>query len=87
MDKEELQKYIKRKIDRFKNINSQHQATINEYCSDVRQMRRIIQENEELIEKLENEMLFGKDVWLRLKGEINGNKNIRCHNRRKSREG
>ena len=61
MNKEERQEYIKRKIDRFKNINSQHQSTINEYCSDVRQMRRIIQENEELIEKLENEMLFGKD--------------------------
>ena len=53
MNNEERQDYIKRKIDRFKNINSQHQATINEYCSDVRQMRRIIQENEELIEKLE----------------------------------
>ena len=61
MNKEERQEYLKRKIDRFKNINSQHQQTINEYCSDVRQMRRIIQENEELIEKLENEMLFGKD--------------------------
>ena len=61
MNKEERQEYIKRKIDRFKNINSQHQQTINEYCSDVRQMRRIIQENEELIEKLENKMLFGKD--------------------------
>jgi len=61
MGEEELQEYIKRKIDRFKNINSQHQQTINEYCSDVRQMRRIIQENEELIEKLENEMLFGKE--------------------------
>ena len=63
MNKEERQEYIKRKIDRFKNINSQHQQTINEYCSDVRQMRRIIQENEELIEKLENEMLFGKDAY------------------------
>ena len=61
MNNEERQDYIKRKIDRFKNINSQHQQTINEYCSDVRQMRRIIQENEELIEKLENEMLFGKE--------------------------
>ena len=61
MNKEERQEYVKRKIDRFKNINSQHQQTINEYCSDVRQMRRIVQENEELIEKLENEMLFGKD--------------------------
>ena len=61
MNKEERQEYIKRKIDRFKNINSQHQQTINEYCSDVRQIRRIMQENEELIEKLENEMLFGKD--------------------------
>lgn len=61
MNKEERQEYLQRKIDRFKNINSQHQQTINEYCSDVRQMRRIIQENEELIEKLENEMLFGKD--------------------------
>ena len=53
MSEEERQEYIKRKIDRFKNINSQHQATINEW--------RIMQENEELIEKLENEMLFGKD--------------------------
>ena len=44
----ERQEYIKRKIDRFKNINSQHQATINEYCSDVRQMRRIMQENEDI---------------------------------------
>ena len=61
MNNEELQEYIKRKIDRFKNINSQHQQTINEYCSDVRQIRRIMQENEELIEKLENEMLFGKE--------------------------
>ena len=61
MNNEERQEYIKRKIDRFKNINSQHQQTINEYCSDVRQIRRIMQENEELIEKLENEMLFGKD--------------------------
>jgi len=59
MNKEERQEYIKRKIDRFKNINSQRQQTINEYCSDVRQIRRIMQENEELIEKLENEMLFG----------------------------
>ena len=63
MNKEERQEYIKRKIDRFKNINSQHQQTINEYCSDVRQIRRIMQENEELIEKLENEMLFGKDEY------------------------
>lgn len=61
LDKEECQEYIKRKIDRLKNINSQHQATINEYCSDVRQIRRIMQENEELIEKLENEMLFGNE--------------------------
>lgn len=61
MDNIERQEYVKCKIDRFKNINSQHQQTINEYCSDVRQMRRIMQENEELIEKLENEMLFGKD--------------------------
>ena len=61
MNKEERQEYVKRKIERFKNINSQHQQTINEYCSDVRQIRRIMQENEELIEKLENEMLFGKD--------------------------
>ena len=61
MNNEERQEYLQRKIDRFKNINSQHQATVNEYCSDVRQMRRIIQENEILIEKLENEMLFGKD--------------------------
>lgn len=59
MDKEERQEYIKRKIDRLKNINYQHQATVNEYCSDVRQIRRIMQENEILIEKLENEMLFG----------------------------
>ena len=57
----ESQEYLQRKIDRFKNINSQHQATINEYCSDVRQIRRIMQENEILIEKLENEMLFRKD--------------------------
>lgn len=63
MNNEERQEYIKRKIDRFKNINSQHQQTINEYCSDVRQIRRIMQENEELIEKLENEMLFGKDEY------------------------
>ena len=61
MNNEELQEYLQRKIERFKNINSQHQQTINEYCSDVRQIRRIMQENEELIEKLENEMLFGKD--------------------------
>ena len=61
METKERQEYIKRKIDRFKNINSQHQQTINEYCSDVRQMRRIMQENEELIEKLENEMLFGNE--------------------------
>ena len=61
MNEEESQEYVKRKIDRIKNINSQHQQTINEYCSDVRQLRRIIQENEELIEKLEDEMLFGKD--------------------------
>ena len=80
MNEEERKEYIKRKIDRFKNINSQHQATINEYCSDVRQMRRIMQENEMLIEKLENEMLFGKDDWL------NVNKNIRSYNRRKSRK-
>ena len=59
MEAKEHQEYIKRKIDRFKNINSQHQQTINEYCSDVRQIRRIMQENEILIEKLENEMLFG----------------------------
>ena len=65
MEIKERQEYLQRKIDRFKNINSQHQSTINEYCSDVRQMRRIIQENEELIEKLENEMLFGKEneIW------------------------
>ena len=63
MNKEERQEYIKRKIDRIKNINSQHQATINEYCSDVRQMRRIMQENEMLIEKLENELLFGKEKY------------------------
>ena len=63
MDKEERQEYLQRKIERFKNINSQHQQTINEYCSDVRQIRRIMQENEELIEKLENEMLFGKDEY------------------------
>lgn len=61
MNNIERQEYLQRKIERFKNINSQHQATINEYCSDVRQMRRIMQENEELIERLENEMLFGKD--------------------------
>lgn len=61
MNKEERQEYLQRKIERFKNINSQHQQTINEYCSDVRQIRRIMQENEELIEKLENEMLFGKE--------------------------
>ena len=61
MEAKERQEYIKRKIDRLKNINSQHQATINEYCSDVRQMRRVMQENEILIEKLENEMLFGKE--------------------------
>lgn len=29
MDKKERREYIKRKIDRLKNINSQHQATIN----------------------------------------------------------
>ena len=63
MNNEERQEYVKRKIDRFKNINSQHQQTINEYCSDVRQIRRIMQENEMLIEKLENEMLFGKDEY------------------------
>ena len=63
MNNIERQEYVKRKIDRFKNINSQHQQTINEYCSDVRQIRRIMQENEELIEKLENEMLFGKDEY------------------------
>ena len=63
MNKEERQEYVKRKIDRFKNINSQHQQTINEYCSDVRQIRRIMQENEMLIEKLENEILFGKDEY------------------------
>lgn len=61
MNKEERQEYIKRKIDRIKNINSKHQATIDEYCRDVRQIRIIMQENEELIEKLENEMLFGKE--------------------------
>lgn len=61
MNEQERQEYIKRKIDRIKNVNSQHQATINEYCRDVRQIRRIMQENEELIEKLENEMLFGKE--------------------------
>ena len=61
MNNIERQEYLQRKIERFKNINSQHQQTINEYCSDVRQMRRIMQENEELIEKLENEMLFGKE--------------------------
>ena len=61
METKERQEYIKHKIDRLKNINSQHQQTINEYCSDVRQMRRIMQENEELIEKLENEILFGKE--------------------------
>lgn len=59
MDKEERQEYIKRKIDRLKNINSQHQATINRYCSYVRQMRKFMQENEILLEKLENEMLLG----------------------------
>ena len=63
MNNEERQEYLQRKIDRFKNINSQHQSTINEYCMDVRQIRRIMQENEELIEKLENEMLFGKDEY------------------------
>ena len=52
MSEEERQEYIKRKIERFKNINSQHQQTVNEYCSDVRQIRRIMQENEMLIEKL-----------------------------------
>ena len=52
MSEEERQEYIKRKIERFKNINSQHQQTVNEYCSDVRQIRRITQENEMLIEKL-----------------------------------
>ena len=61
MNNEERQEYLQRKIERFKNINSQHQATINEYCSGVRQIRRIMQENEMLIEKLENEMLFGKE--------------------------
>ena len=61
MNEQERQEYIKRKIDRIKNINSQHQVTINEYCSDVKQIRKIMQENEELIEKLENEMLFGKE--------------------------
>ena len=61
MNNIERQEYIQHKIERFKNINSQHQSTINEYCSDVRQIRRIMQENEKLIEKLENEMLFGKD--------------------------
>ena len=61
MNNEERQEYIKHEIDRLKNINSQHQLTINEYCRDVRQIRIIMQENEELIEKLENEMLFGKD--------------------------
>lgn len=57
----ERQEYIKHKIDRLKNINSQHQSTVNEYCRDVRQMRRIMQENEILIEKLENELLFGEE--------------------------
>lgn len=61
METKERQEYLQRKIERFKNINSQHQSTINEYCSDVRQIRRIIQENEILIEKLENELLFGKE--------------------------
>ena len=61
MNKEERNEYIKRKIDRIKNINSQHQVTINEYCKDIRQIRIIMQENEELIEKLENKMLFGKE--------------------------
>lgn len=61
MNEQERQEYIKRKIDRIKNINSQHQTTINEYCSDIRQIRRIMQENEALIEKLENGMLFGKE--------------------------
>ena len=81
MNNIERQEYIKHKIDRFKNINSQHQATVNEYCSDVRQIRRIMQENEILIEKLENEMLFGKDAWL------NVNKNTRSYNRRQSWKG
>ena len=63
MNNEELQEYLQRKIERFKNINSQHQQTINEYCSDVRQIRRIMQENEMLIEKLENELLFGKEKY------------------------
>ena len=62
MNNIERQEYLQRKIERFKNINSQHQSTINEYCRDIRQMRRIMQENEILIEKLENEMLFGKEV-------------------------
>ena len=62
MNNIERQEYLQRKIERFKNINSQHQQTINEYCSDVRQIRRIMQENEELIEKLENKILFGKEV-------------------------
>ena len=61
MNNIERQEYLQRKIERFKNINSQHQQTINEYCSDVRQIRKIMQENEELIEKLENEMLFGEE--------------------------
>ena len=61
MNKEERQEYLQRKIERMKNINCQHQSTINEYCRDVRQIRIIMQENEELIEKLENEMLFGKE--------------------------
>ena len=61
MNNIERQEYLQRKIERFKNINSQHQQTVNEYCSDVRQIRRIMQENEILIEKLENEMLFGKE--------------------------
>lgn len=61
MNNIERKDYLQRKIDRFKNINSQYQATINDYCSDIRQIRRTMQENEELIEKLENEMLFGKD--------------------------
>ena len=63
MNNIERQEYLQRKIERFKNINSQHQQTVNEYCSDVRQIRRIMQENEELIEKLENEMLFGKEKY------------------------
>ena len=47
-----------KKIERLKKINESHQININQLCKEVRESRKLIEVNNEEIEKLENEILF-----------------------------